>query len=215
MTLAVKRLIRDIAVHVPELAHVRASRVLVVAGEARGTSRATIRSGNVGPASGRKRRHYIRVRGRRMLYVITLRPLWFAASTAEDRIATILHELYHVSTRFDGTLHRARRHARLPRTAYDRRIRALLSRYLARAPHEVVTPFAGEGLVKVRMFLRVPRAAASEAQRGPLDLDEHLFYGFMPLTVKREPRQLERRKRKARAHRAVAVRRGHDEEEGA
>jgi len=35
MTLAVKRLMRDVAARVPELAHVRASRILVVAGEAR------------------------------------------------------------------------------------------------------------------------------------------------------------------------------------
>src|SRR5262252_8742751 len=119
MTLAVKRLIRDLARHVPELAHVKSRSVLVVAGEARGLSRATIRPGNLGPARGGVRRRFIRVRGRPILYVITLRPLWFAASTPEERIATILHELYHVSTRFDGTLHRGRRHARLPRTSYD------------------------------------------------------------------------------------------------
>src|SRR5512138_2662674 len=113
ITLAVKRLIRDAADRLPELAHVRPSRVLVAAGEARRGSRATIRpavgSGRAGPA--------IRVKGREILYVITLRPLWFRASTPEERVRTILHELYHASLRFDGTLHHARRHERLPQSA--------------------------------------------------------------------------------------------------
>ena len=134
MTLAVKRLIRDVAERLPELAHVEASRVLVVAGEARGTSRATIRPGQLGPARSGTKRRFIRVRGREIRYVITLRPLWFLASTAEERVGTLLHELYHASLRFDGSLHRARRHTHLPRPRYDRHIRELLTRYLAVAP---------------------------------------------------------------------------------
>ena len=93
VTLAVKRLVRDVTVRVPELSHVRASRVLVVAGEARRSSRATIRPAH-GAATAKvgRGRPVIRVKGRRVLYVITLRPLWFLASTPEERIATILHE---------------------------------------------------------------------------------------------------------------------------
>jgi predicted metallopeptidase len=192
MTLAVKRLIRDAAARIPELAHVRASRVLVVAGEARGTSRATVRPGNLGPARGGGRRRYVRVRGRSILYVITLRPLWFAASTPEERVATVFHELYHLSPRFDGTLHHGRRHAKLARPAFDRRVGALLGRYLARAPAEVLAPFAHEGIAKVRMWLRVPRA-----RRGaPLDVDDHLFFGYMPMAA-RPPVPARRRARDA------------------
>jgi hypothetical protein len=77
MTLAVKRLVRDVAERLPALSHVRPSRVLIVAGEARGKSRATIRPATLPGPDGRRR--FLRVRGRRMLYVITLRPLWFAA----------------------------------------------------------------------------------------------------------------------------------------
>ena len=83
----------------------------------RRNSRATIRPAHHGskrPAAGGAGKPLIRVKGRRILYVITLRPLWFVASTPEKRIGTILHELYHASARFDGTLHRGRRHARLP-----------------------------------------------------------------------------------------------------
>src|SRR5918911_165909 len=142
MTLAVKRLIRDAAARLPELAHVRASRVLVVAGEARGASRASIRTATLGGASTPRR--FIRVRGRRMLYVITLRPLWFAASTPEERIATVLHELYHASTRFAVSLPGGRRHASSPRSPCDRRIQGLLGRYLTVAPDEDLAPFARE-----------------------------------------------------------------------
>jgi predicted metallopeptidase len=201
MTLAVKRLIRDAAARLPELSHVRASRILVVAGAARGASRASIRPATVGGPS-RGPRRFVRVRGRRMLYVMTLRPLWFAASTPEERIATVLHELYHLSARFDGSLHRGRRHAKLPRARYDLRIRTFLGRYLARAPQEVLAPFAYEGLVKVRMWLRAPRAGGPSA-----DADEHLFYGYMPQRP-REAREAARERREAAVrHRGTARRR--------
>lgn len=201
MTLAVKRLIRDVAARIPELSHVKASRVLVVAGEARGTSRATIRPGQLGGRRGGKRR-FMRVRGREIRYVITLRPPWFLASTAEERVATLLHELYHASLGFDGSLHRARRHTQLPRYRYDRRIRALLARYLAVAPGELLAPFGRDGLVKIRMWLRVPPAAG--ARPGGRDVDAHLFHGYMPV-VTAAPRAPSPRRRR---------RRGSDEEEG-
>ncbi len=204
ITLAVKRLMRDVAARIPELAHVRPTRVLVVAGEARGKSRATIRPAHLGPVRDGAGRPFIRVRGRRMLYVITLRPLWFAASTPEERIATILHELYHASPRFDGSLHQGRRHRALPRVAYDRTIRALLDDYLARAPDEVLAPFRGEGIVKVTMWLRGPKPAEGGA-RG-IDVDDHLMHGFMPLRT-RPPARTRRAAARARH-------RGHDEEEG-
>lgn len=174
MTLAVRRLVRDLAARLPELGHVRASALLVVAGEARGVSRASI-----GPitARGRGGPKVITYRGRRLLYVMTLRPLWFLASTPEERVSTVIHELYHCSTRFDGTLHRSRKHARLARRAYDARVRALLGRYLARAPPEVLAPFAHEGLVRVRIWLRRPRAA----RRGAREVEGDLARAYLPL----------------------------------
>ncbi|GEJ59537.1 hypothetical protein AMYX_42780 [Anaeromyxobacter diazotrophicus] len=205
MTLAVKRLIRDLAGRLPELAHVEASRVLVVAGEARGSSRATIRGGQLGPPRAGGKRRFLRLRGRDLRYVITLRPLWFLASTAEERVATLLHELYHASIRFDGSLHRERRHARLPRARYDRHVQELLRRYLAAAPPELVAPFSGEGVVKIRMWLRGPRAGrvrGAGRDAGPL-----LFHGYMPLRT-RAPREAEPEARPRRR------RRGRDEEEG-
>ena len=191
MTLAVKRLIRDVAVRLPELAHVKASRVLVVAGEARRASRATIRPAHFGAtrnrhADGGREKPVVRVKGRKILYVVTLRPLWFLDSTPEQRIATILHELYHASIRFDGTLHRGRRHSKLPLARYGRRVRALLRRYLAAAPGEILAPFSHHGVARARMWLERPAAFyRGEEYRGRrVYTERHLFYGLVRMVTR-------------------------------
>ncbi len=192
MTRAVKRLVRDVAARVPELSHVRASRVLVVAGEARRASRATIRPAHFGETRARAgvgslTKPLIRIRGRKMLYVVTLRPLWFLDSTPRERIATILHELYHASTRFDGTLHRGRVHSRLPLAEYDRRVRELLERYLAVAPEEIVAPFSAHGVVKARMWLERPGGFYRDGEyRGRrVYTEKQLFYGLVRMVARR------------------------------
>jgi len=192
VTRAVRRLIRDVASRLPELSHVRASRVLVVAGEARRASRATIRPAHFKETGrragdGARTKPLIRIKGRKILYVITLRPLWFLDSTPEERVATILHELYHASTRFDGTLHRGRRHARLPLAAYDRRIRGLLDRYLDSAPDEVLDPLASHGIVSARMWMERPAVAYDEdAYRGRrIYTERQLFVGLARMVTRR------------------------------
>jgi len=196
MTLAVKRLIRDVAGRLPELSHVRPSRVLVVAGEARRASRATIRGV---PPRGAPGRPAIALRGRPVRYVITLRPLWFLDSTPEERVATVLHELYHASTRFDGTLHRGRRHRELAPAAYGHRVRQLLERYLAEAPRSLLAPFSRGGVVRARMWRERPTARIVRGGRT-LYTEQQLFQGLMPMRARPE-----RRGRPAR---------GGDEEEG-
>jgi predicted metallopeptidase len=178
VTLAVKRLVRDAALRLPELSHVDASRLLVVAGEARRASRATIRPLDPKARSGRAAE--VRLRGRAIRYVITLRPLWFLDSTPEERVETVLHELWHASTRFDGRLHRGRRHAALPATAFGRRVRALTDRYLAVVPAEVLAPFAHHGLARARMWLERPAAARRDggAERR-VYTERQLFYGLV------------------------------------
>jgi hypothetical protein len=196
ITRAVKRLVRDLALRLPEFAHVRPSRVLVVAGEARRASRATIRPAHFRETgrragSGARTKPLIKVRGRKILYVVTLRPLWFLDSSPEERVATILHELYHASTRFDGTLHRGRRHGRLPLPEYDRRIRAMLARYLAEAPEGVLAPFATHGTVRARMWLERPAHAYDEdAYRGRrVYTEKQLFYGLARMVTRRAARR--------------------------
>ena len=197
VTLAVKRLIQDLARRLPELEHVKVSRILVVAGEARRTSRATIRPAHFGATrkraagSGGPTKPLVRVKGRKILYIITLRPLWFLASTPEQRIGTILHELYHASTRFDGTLHRGRRHSRLPVGRYNQKIRRLLRRYLAQATADVITPFAHEGEVRARMWLERPSSFRGKEYAGRRTYTEsQLFYGVVRMGAR--PPQLRR-----------------------
>ena len=192
LTLAVKRLVRDVSRRVPELGYVRASRVLVVAGEARRNSRATIAPAHFGGSRRRAAggsgpvKPLVRVKGRKILYVITLRPLWFVASTPEQRIATVLHELYHASTRFDGTLHRGRRHSRLPLARYNRKVQRLLRRYLAEAPREVVAPFSHEGEVRARMWLERPGSFRDVEYSGRRTYTEQqLFLGLAAMRSRR------------------------------
>jgi predicted metallopeptidase len=203
MTLAVKRLIRDAVKRLPELAHVRASRVLVVAGEARRASRATIRPAHFKATRRRsgagRQKPLVRVKGRKILYVITLRPLWFLSSTPEERVATVLHELYHVSTRFDGTLHSGRRHAKLSPRTFSRRVRALRDRYLAAAPQEVVAPFSHSGLVRARMWLEKPGGAfrPGDYTGRRIYTERQLFYGLVPMQPPRRRARPSGKRRKA------------------
>jgi predicted metallopeptidase len=187
MTLAVKRLIRDVARRVPELSHVKAGRILVVAGEARRASRATIRPAHFRETRARGGRFgrvkpLIRVRGRKVLYVITLRPRWFVDSTPAERIGTILHELYHASERFDCTLHRGRVHSRMPRARFQRRVRALRERYLAEAAPGILAPFSHRGTVRVRMWLEKPGGSFQRGYAGRrVYTERQLFVGLMPM----------------------------------
>jgi predicted metallopeptidase len=159
----------------PELDHIRAGQVLVVAGEARRTSRATIR-----PLGGKAMRGVeVYFRGRRVLYVITLRPKFFRQSTPEARVETLLHELFHISTRFDGTLHRGRRHSVLKGDQFARRLQPIVRRYLARMPPELLEALAFDGEVLARQWLEKPTPPASGkrgAARSRYD-EKQLFLG--------------------------------------
>jgi predicted metallopeptidase len=201
MTLAVKKLIRDLADRLPELSHVKPARILVVAGEARRTSRATIRPAHFRESRGRagqggRRKPLIRIQGRKILYVITLRPLWFRASTPEQRVSTVLHELWHASQRFDGTLHRGRLHARLPRARFERRIRALRDRYLAQAPQEILAPFTYSGVVRARMWLESPVGSYRVGEYGGRRTytEKQLFLGLVRMKSPAPGRPLARRR---------------------
>ncbi len=177
-----RRIIRDAAARLPELAHVRASQILVVAGEARRASRATIRPmGGDGPA-----RPEIWFRGRRILYVITLRPHFFRNSTPEARITTLLHELYHISSRFDGTLHRGRRHAILKGARFGRRLRPLVRRYLAAIPDELLAVVSHDGEVLARQWLEKPPRTAARGGLVRRRYDEaQLFLGPVTMVTRR------------------------------
>ncbi len=180
---ALRALIRDISTRMPEFGHVKASRILVVAGEARRASRGTVkplcfRGGKSTEPTGR-RKPIVRIHGRRMLYCITLRPLFFRGSTARARIETIIHELFHCSRRFDGTLHAGRRHDVLGRE-FTRRLRPLVRRYLKSCPPELKAAFAHRGEVRVLQWLERPGPAyvPGLGRVRKVYTEDQLFYGI-------------------------------------
>ncbi len=179
---AVRLLIRDAARRLPELSHVQAERVLVVAGEARRASRATVRplrfDGGHRSGPGRRRKPRVTFRGRDILYIVTLRPLFFRASTPDQRVETILHELFHLSLRFDGTLAQDRRHRVLAGGGFEKELRPLVRRYLASCPEELLLPLRKNGEVLVRQWLEKPPRVTGPASRIRKRYTEaHTFLG--------------------------------------
>ncbi len=155
---AVRQLIRDVARRLPELAHVRADRIVVVAGEARRASRATVRPMRFPHGErekGGRRKPSMTFRGHDVLYVITLRPLFFRTGNAEKRVETVLHELLHIAPAFDGTLDPTRRH-NASGDGFEEALRPLVKRYLADCPAEVIERLAFDGDVLVRQWLEKP-----------------------------------------------------------
>jgi hypothetical protein len=187
---AVRALLKDVSRSMAEFAHVRASRILVVAGEARRASRATVKPLAFAGAKTQDklghRKPLVKVRGKRALYCVTLRPLFFRASTPEGRIGTLLHELYHVSLKFDGTLDRSRRHAQSGKQ-FSRTLRPLVLRYLKRCPPEVFAPFAYDGEVRIWQWLERPAAffVPGRAKLRTRYTEEQLFLGSVRMMTRR------------------------------
>ncbi|WP_373048895.1 hypothetical protein [Vulgatibacter sp.] len=187
----IKAVMRDVARKLPEFAHVDASRILVVAGEARRASRATVRplafaDSRDRLSTDRKRaKPVVQIAGRRMLYVVSFRPMFFLRSTPEKRVETILHELFHMSTRFDGTLHRGRRHAKLPGRAFQEAFGPLVDRYLPQCPQQLLQALAFDGEVIMRHWLERPApfhhvdeaGMPTRQGRRVLFTEAQLFYG--------------------------------------
>lgn len=173
-TLLCRRVVADMARKLPELSHVKASRILFVAGEARRSSRATIR-----PLVSAR----ISLKGRRALYCVTLRPKFFRASTLEERVETLLHELLHISLSFDGRLHEGRRHSALPRARFEALLRPMVRRYLAAAEPALLLGLGHDGQVLARQWLERP---AGPTSRGQVYTERHLFLGPVEMITRRQ-----------------------------
>lgn len=187
-TKTLQTLIADVAARMPEFAHVRAERIVVVAGEARRASRGTLKplafSGAKSRDAAGRRKPIVRIGGKRMLYCITLRPLFFRDSTPQTRIGTVLHELFHISLDFDGTLHPAHRHFAAGET-FDKHLRPLVKRYLASCPPELLRAFAYDGEVWMQQWLERPGAASppGKAANRSLYTEKHLFRGIIRMVT--------------------------------
>ncbi len=161
VTLAVQKVIRDAGARLPEFSRVDASRVLVLLGEARRASRASVRPMHFAEtasrhgASSHVLRPRVRFRGRNIYYVLTLRPLFFLNATPEARIFTIIHEMFHFSEQFDGTLDPRRRHAVLGKS-FNQHLSPLVDRYLEEVPDSLWRSMALNRTVRARMWLEKP-----------------------------------------------------------
>jgi predicted metallopeptidase len=195
---ALNALIRHAVRTIPEFAHIKPSRILVVAGEARRASRGTVKplafagGKSTDRATGRKK-PIVRVQGRRMLYSITLRPLFFRDSTPQERVETILHELFHVSPAFDGTLDRSRRHERMG-ADFARSLRPIVRRYLKHCPASVLEAFNFHGEVLMLQWLERPTATFLPRINNMRRVytEEHLFLGPVQMQTRRRARKPKR-----------------------
>jgi predicted metallopeptidase len=173
-TLLCRRIVADMALKLTELSHVKAARILFVAGEARRASKATIR-----PLAGAR----ISLKGRRALYCVTLRPRFFRSSSPEQRVETLLHELLHISAEFDGKLHAGRRHSALGKGKFEALLRPLVKRYLAAADTALLSGLAHNGEMIARQWLERP---AGRAARKQAYNEKHLFVGPVQMITRRQ-----------------------------
>jgi hypothetical protein len=189
---AILALLDDIVLRMPEFGHIKPERVLVLAGEARRASRGTVKpltfpGGKRRDAHG-NRKPIVKIGGLRMLYCITLRPLFFRDSTPKERVETLIHELFHISQRFDGTLDKRRRHHEMG-DRFMRRLRPLVRRYLRECPHELLVPFSHSGEVRIQQWLERPSAYRPPNGRGRrLYTEKHLFLATVRMTKARRPK---------------------------
>lgn len=188
-TEGVHALIRHVAIAHREYAHLDASRILVIAGEARRASRGTAKplafsSGKRTDSLGRKK-PLVKLYGRRILYSITLRPLFFRRSTPRQRIATVLHELFHISRHFDGTLDHQRRHEEAGE-GFEAEFAPIERRVWRALPPELVAPFAYDGEVRVLQWLEKPQSwlPGERASHRTVYTEKHLFEGIVRMKTK-------------------------------
>lgn len=197
---SLRLLLKDVCKTLPEFAHIRPSRILVVAGEARRASRGTVKP--LTYANGRsvdllgRRKPVVRIGGKRMLYSITLRPLFFRNSTARTRIGTVLHELYHIHPRFDGTLDDERRHASAG-PGFARQLRPLLRRYLKACSKDLLEQFAYDGEVRVLHWLERPSAQYLPGTKMRRVYTEEQLFEATVRMITRKRRERPREERRA------------------
>jgi hypothetical protein len=192
MTKAVQLLIAHAALVMREFRHIRQEQILVIAGEARRASRGTVKPlsfarGRTLDSTGRKK-PTVRIGGIRMLYAITLRPLFFRRSTPRQRVATVLHELFHISHDFDGTLDHRRRHSSAG-AGFEAQFAPVERKYWKKIPPEVLAPFAYDGEVKIWQWLEKPQSwlPGERSSHRRVYTEKHLFDGVVRMKT-RTPR---------------------------
>ena len=149
LTLALTRLVSDLAARLPAFAHLDPSRLLVTLTPARVRgpfglqARCTPLRLRGGAETKRVRGRVYRVQrytldGRELLYLVTFVVPRFLDLSAREKLVTVVHELYHIGERFDGDLRRhpgrcyAHTHSK---KGYDAAMGRLVDEYLATGPN--------------------------------------------------------------------------------
>lgn len=155
-TSTMRRLIRDMVENLPELSHIQLDRVLVAFTQTRKRVphgiQATLTPMRFqgGRRTTRRRGHWYRIQacvdstGIEMLYVLSFYLPRFLDRPLDDKLVTILHELWHISPLFDGDLrrHPGRCYAHSHSQAeYDREMAELSRRWLAQSPSRELYSF--------------------------------------------------------------------------
>ncbi len=144
-TARIRELMADIAATCPELRHVDLARVAVAFAQTRHgrldgvfASIHPLRFPDGQRQARRPRGVYemprVMVNGAEVLYVIEFRLPRFQNLPFEEKLATIIHEMYHVSPSFDGTLRRfggGKPYHTGSRRAYDAAMARMARGYLA------------------------------------------------------------------------------------
>jgi hypothetical protein len=192
---SVRLFLAHLAATAKEFRHIDPNAILVVAGEARRASRGTVKPLCFAKARRRdrlgRRKPLVTFHGHRVLYSITLRPLFFRKSTPRQRVATLLHELFHISEAFDGTLDHRRRHAQAG-DGFEAAFRPIELKYWKRIPPEVLAGFSYDCDVRVLQWLEKPQSwlPTERTTHRAHYTEKHLFEGVVRMKT-RSPQRLD------------------------
>jgi hypothetical protein len=186
-TSAMRRLCEDIASRVPEFGHVRMDQVAVSFAQTRSpvhwglqAKLTPLRFDDGSLTTLRRGRPYTIERWHagevELLYILTFYLPRFLDQTYREKLITVMHELYHISPRFDGDIRRLPGHYHVhshSQQAYDRKMDDLVERWLAVGPrderhdflrcnfHELVARYGRVEGLRVRMPRLLPLAKSA------------------------------------------------------
>lgn len=176
------RLCWQLIERLPALHGLDAHKILIVAGQARGTARASIRSLTAidQPLS-------VRVAGQRKLFELCLRPLWFRQSTPDRRLESLVHELWHIDPGAPDRLAGSRQHAAISRSQVAAAVSRLSHDAAALLDPATLAGLAFDGLVLLPAWLTRPLLTGEPQQRrrfGDRDLYLQQLAMITPLPVR-------------------------------
>jgi predicted metallopeptidase len=176
-TAAMRRLCVDVSQRLPEFRHVRMDQVAVTFAQARRrvnygmqAKLTPLRFEGGAITTVRRGRAYTIERWHagdlEMLYILTFYLPRFQEQTFREKLITVLHELYHISPRFDGDIRRLPGHCHVhshSQKEYDREMERLVDRYLACRP-----PASIHGFLHARYHDLVARHGSVVGIRMPM-----------------------------------------------